>query len=138
MKQDTNVSTKDASIALPVVKSVNTELKQATYVVMAPDEVDLHGDTVSADEIRKACHNFNKFCSAPNLFHVTGTDLFEFSESFIAPVDFQMGERIVKAGTWLAVVQAHDETLWGMMKSGEINGLSIGAMGVSTPIEGEE
>ena len=27
-----------------VVKSVNEELKQATFVVMVPDEVDLHGD----------------------------------------------------------------------------------------------
>ena len=43
-----------------VAKAVNEELMQATYVVMAPDEVDLHGDTVTEEEIRKACFNFNK------------------------------------------------------------------------------
>ena len=39
---------------VPVVKSVNEELRQATYVVLVPDEVDLHGDIVSEDEVRKA------------------------------------------------------------------------------------
>ena len=42
-----------------ITKAVNEELKQATFLVLAPDEVDLQGDTYSADEVRKACHNFN-------------------------------------------------------------------------------
>lgn len=112
-----------------LIKSVNTELRQATYIVMVPDEVDAHGDITDAAEIRKACHNFNKFCQQPNLFHATGTDLFEFAESYISPVDFELDSKLIKAGTWLAVVQAHDDELWELMKSGEINGLSIGAVG---------
>ena len=56
-----------------VVKSVNEELKQATFVVMVPDEVDLHGDIIAEDEVRKACHNFNKHCNQANLFHITKT-----------------------------------------------------------------
>jgi hypothetical protein len=111
-----------------VAKAVNEELKQVTFVVMVPDEVDLHGDITTETEVRKACFNFNKHCGTANLFHLTETDTFEFAESFLAPVDFQLGGREVKKGTWLATLQIHDDELWEGVKSGDFNGLSIGAM----------
>lgn len=113
---------------LQVKKSVNEELKQATFIVMVPDAVDAHGDITSEDEVRKACFNFNKFCREPNLFHLTGTETFEFAESYTSPVDFQLGDREVKKGTWLATIQAKDDNLWELIKSGDIDGLSIGAL----------
>jgi len=115
----------------PVAKSVNEELMQATFIVMVPDEVDLHGDTTSEEEIRKACFNFNKHCRQANLFHLAETDSFEFAESYVSPVDFTLDEIAVKKGTWLATVQVHDSDLWADIKSGEINGLSIGAMALA-------
>lgn len=111
-----------------VAKAVNDELKQVTFVVMVPDEVDLHGDITTEAEVRKACHNFNKYCGTANLFHLTETDTFEFAESYVAPTDFLLGEREVKKGTWLATLQIHDDELWEGVKSGDFNGLSIGAM----------
>lgn len=111
------------------------ELKQATFIVMVPDEVDLHGDITDASEIRKACYNFNKFCRQPNLFHISGTDSFEFAESYIAPVDMQIGEQLIKSGTWLATVQVHDDDLWEAIKSGEVDGLSIGALAYTEELE---
>ena len=113
---------------IKVAKSLNEELKQATFVVLVPDETDLHGDTISEIEVRKAAFNFNKFCRQPNLFHMTGTEMFEFAESYIAPVDFDIDGVAVKKGTWLATVQVHDDGLWDLIKTGEVNGLSIGAM----------
>lgn len=120
---------------VPVIKSLNEELKQATYIVLVPDEVDLHGDIISESEVRKSCHNFNKFCGQANLFHLAKTNTFEFAESYIAPVDLQIDDKVVKKGTWLAVVQALDDDLWELMKSGEICGLSIGALGIKEDIE---
>lgn len=120
---------------IPVVKSVNEELQQATYIVLVPDEVDLHGDTISEDEVRKACHNFNKYCGQANLFHLAKSNTFEFAESYIAPTDIILDDKLVKKGTWLAVVQALDDKLWELMKSGEICGLSIGALGIKEDIE---
>lgn len=120
---------------LQVKKSVNEELKQATFIVMVPDEVDLHGDITSEDEVRKACFNFNSFCRQPNLFHLTKTKSFEFAESYVAPVDFKLGDKEVKKGTWLATIQVHDDTLWELIKSGEVNGLSIGALASVETIE---
>jgi hypothetical protein len=113
------------------------ELKQAVFIVMVPDEPDLHGDITSAAEIQKACHNFNKFCRQPNLFHVSKTDSFEFAESYIAPVDFTIGEEVIKAGTWLANVQFLNDDLWQAVKDGEISGLSIGALAVAEDLTEE-
>ena len=111
------------------------ELKQAMFIVMEPDEVDLHGDITSAEEIRKACFNFNLYCQKPNLFHLSGTDTFDFVESYIAPVDMQIGEQVIKAGTWLATVQVYDDTLWDCIKTVEVAGLSIGALATVEEIE---
>lgn len=113
---------------LQIAKSVNEELKQATFIVMVPEEVDLHGDVTTEDEVRKACHNFNKFCMKANLFHLVQTDTFEIAESYIAPTDFILGDKFVKKGTWLCTLQVLDDELWQLIKSGEVNGVSIGAM----------
>lgn len=123
---------------IPVVKSTNEELKQSLFVVMVPNEVDLHGDITSEEEIRKACHNYNKFCREANLFHITKTSMFEICESYISPVDIMIGDKLVVKGTWLANVQCHNDELWNLIKSGEINGLSIGAMANVETIDEEE
>lgn len=127
-EEEINKSGDDVIGKLPVSKAVNDELKQATFIVMVPDEVDLHGDITSEDEVRKACHNFNKYCRTANLFHLVKSDTFEFAESYCAPTDFVLGDKFVKKGTWLATIQALDDDLWDLIKSGEICALSIGAM----------
>ncbi len=111
------------------------EKRQALFIVMEPDVVDDHGDITSAEEIRKACYNFNKFCRQPNLFHISSTDSFEFAESYIAPADFSIDNTVVKAGTWLATIQVNDEELWSAIKDGEVSGLSIGAFATVEDIE---
>lgn len=118
-----------------LIKSTDNELKQATFIVMVPDEVDLHGDVTTEEEIRKACFNFNKYCRQANLFHVMKTNTFEFLESYIAPVDFEINGIAVKKGTWLATIQALDDKLWELIQSGDINGLSIGALALVEELE---
>lgn len=124
-------------VKLPITKSVDEELKQATFIVMVPDEVDAHGDTTTEAEVRKACHNFNKYSMKANLFHLVETSTFEFCESYCCPTDFVLGEKFVKKGTWLATVQSLDDNLWELIKSGDINGLSIGALAAVETIEEE-
>jgi hypothetical protein len=123
---------------LSITKSVDEELKQATFIVMVPDEVDAHGDTTTEAEVRKACHNFNKYSMKANLFHLVETSTFEFCESYCCPTDFVLGDKFVKKGTWLATVQSLDDNLWELIKSGDINGLSIGALAAVETIEEEE
>lgn len=123
---------------LPVTKAVDEELKQATFIVMVPDDIDEHGDITSEEEVRKACHNFNKYSMKANLFHLVETDTFEFCESYCCPTDFVLGDKFVKKGTWLATVQALDDNLWELIKTGEINGLSIGALASVESIEEDD
>lgn len=116
-------------VNVAVSKSSNEELMQATFVVLEPhssdEEFDLHGDTNSEEEVRKACHNFNTYSCKANLLHLADTDTFAFVESYIAPVDFILGEEFVKKGTWLATIQVFDEEIWELVKSRYFTGLSI-------------
>lgn len=116
----------DIDVNITVSKAVDEELKQATFLVLSPDEVDLHGDIYDADEIRKACHNFQTHCRKANLFHMVETDGAEIIESYIAPTDFYLDDKFIKKGSWLQVWQFHDDDLWTLTKSGDINGVSIG------------
>jgi hypothetical protein len=109
-----------------ISKALDEELKQATFLVLSPDEVDKHGDTYDADEVRKACHNFQVHCRKANLFHASETDLASIVESYIAPSDFYLGEQFIKKGSWLQVWQVEDDEVWGLIKSGDINGVSVG------------
>ena len=113
-----------------IIRARDLDKKQATYVVYAPNEPDSHGTWATEEVIRDACHSFNIFNRKANLFHSVDTDLIEIVESYILPVDATIGDREIKRGTWLAVVQYKDDNLWEMELNGEIQGLSIGAKGV--------
>jgi hypothetical protein len=136
--EEVNVEDQLPGVKLPITKAVDEELKQATFIVMVPDETDLHGDVTSEAEVRKACHNFNKYSMKANLFHLVETDAFEFCESYCCPTDFVLGDKFVKKGTWLATIQSLDDNLWELIKSGEINGLSIGALASVESIEEDD
>jgi len=109
-----------------VIKSKDTKLKQATFVVLQPDVVDAHGDVYDENEIRKAKESFNKACMRANLFHMMETDTFEFIESYITPADMVVNDEFVSKGSWLCTIQAHDDKVWDAIESGQINGVSIG------------
>lgn len=120
---------------IPIIKQANEELKQATFLVLSPDEVDLHGDVYDANEVRKACHNFNTYCRKANLLHLFDTETFSVAESYIAPVDMKMGETIIKAGSWVSVLQFNDDDIWEGVKSGDYSGVSIGATANAEELE---
>lgn len=122
---------------VPVVKSQNEELMQVTYIAMQ-EGVDLHGDYVSTEEVRKAHESFAGSYQRANLFHMVMTDKFSVLESYLAPVDMVIDERFVVKGTWLMTLQIKDDTLWSLIKSQEINGISIGAMCNVEEVEEED
>ena len=115
-------------IKVPILKSTDPKLKQVLFVVMQPDVVDAHGDVTSEEEVRKACHSYNLTCNKVNLFHLAETESFVAVESYITPVDLQIGDRFVTKGSWLANLQVYDDDLWLAIETGEVNGISIGAM----------
>lgn len=124
-----------------ITKSVDVEERRALFVAMEPEVEDAHGDITSAEEIEKACNNFNKHCMKANLFHRVDTDAVEIQQSFITPTDIQFENgREVKKGSWLMWMKFPEgnetsDVLWEMVKSGEVNGISIGGQGYVEEIE---
>lgn len=134
-EEELNTEDTSAWTKISVTKSVDQELQQVLFVCMAPDEVDLHGDVTTAEEISKACHSFNTACGKANLLHLMETDSFSIVESYIAPAEFVLNDKVITKGTWLVNLQVHDDELWELVKSGDINGVSIGALAKVETIE---
>lgn len=117
-----------------VIKALNEEKRQATFLVLEPQypdgmTTDLHGDWYDAETVAKSCHNFNMHCQKANLFHMVNTQAFSFIESYILPVEGVIGDKMIQKGSWLATIQV-DETpegdfIWSGIKDGSFNGLSI-------------
>lgn len=121
-------------------KAVDLEQRRALFVVLEPDTVDLHGDTYSAAEIEKACINFNTHCMKANLFHQVQIETAKIEQSFISPSEFTLDDgRLIKKGTWLQwwyfPEEEESEKLWKAVKSGDINGVSIGCRAMVEELE---
>lgn len=127
---DTNT---DVAPTVEVTKALDVEQRRAMFVVLEPDVVDLHGDTYSAEEVEKACANFNLHCMKANLFHRMMTEDAKVEQSFISPATFTTDDgREIKKGTWLTWMTFPEtetgEIIWKMVKEGDIVGVSIGAL----------
>ena len=128
---------------VPVVKSVEQEERKALFVVLEADVVDLHGDTYTAKEVEKACLNFNKHCMKANFFHRVELEDAEIQQSYVTPATFTLetpdGSVEVKKGTWVQQWYFPEtevgNVLWDGVKSGEFNGVSIGALAKAEDIE---
>lgn len=126
-------SLQEVTTQVEVTKALDEEDRKALFVVLAPDVVDLHGDTYTAVEVEKACDNYNAHCNVAYLFHQVETEEAKAIQSFIAPSDFTLDNGVqVTKGTWLQWWKFPEtetgEALWQGVKSGDINGVSIGAM----------
>lgn len=130
-KQNKSIST------TKLIKQMNQELMQVTYVAMKPG-VDLHSDLVELDEIRKAKESFNESLMQANLFHVAMTDSFKIIESYLAPTDLVLNGYAVVKGTWLVTLQVYDEEIWQMIKDDLITGVSIGAVAAVEYLDDDE
>ena len=119
--------------SVEVTKALDEEQRIAMFVVLSPDEIDLHGDTYSTEEVEKACNNFNTTSMKANLFHKVETEDAKIVQSFINPADFTTDDgREIKKGAWLQWWSFPEteigEKIWKAVKAGDITGVSIGAM----------
>ena len=115
-----------------VEKATNEAERKALFVVLAPDEVDAHGDTYSSQEVEKAMRSFNQHCMKANLFHMVETQEAEIVQSYTTPVDMYIGDTFVTKGTWVQEwffpKTEVGEVLWQAVVNKEITGVSIGAL----------
>lgn len=118
------------------------EEKRIVYgPVLEPGVEDAQGDIVSKEEIRKAAHNFMRKvgmaeAGADGVMHKgrVGVDAAYLVESWLQDGDTKHGEQSITDGTWMIGVHVPDDELWGLVKSGEFTGFSIGGQGMREPL----
>ncbi|WP_144470976.1 XkdF-like putative serine protease domain-containing protein [Bacillus pumilus] len=93
-------------------------------IVYEPNVADAHGDYMTPAEIEKAAHGFLKDAREIDKQHDFEGGVGEVVESYIAPSDFEMGDEVIKKGSWVLVTKASDE-IWEQIQKGEITGYSM-------------
>lgn len=106
------------------------EKRLVTGIVLEPDMIDAQDDTIKSTVIEKAAHLFltkyNKETKL-GLMHTTFGDIgIELCQSFIAPVDYSVGKKKVKKGSWVMTVHVTDDNRWYDIKNRRLTGFSIG------------
>lgn len=103
-------------------------------IVLEPEEEDTQQDVISEEEIRKTAHQFMRDFRQIGLMHrQLITEKVAILESFVAPVAFDIGKEHVKKGTWLLGLFIGDLSLWGQVKRGELDAMSIGGDAIRKP-----
>lgn len=97
-----------------------------------PMDSDAHDQGMTEEEIRKMVDNINTNIDkiSGNIGHVFNTDGFYFVKAWVNECECMIGSEFVPEGQPIIKVQFTDDTLWSMRKTGQLQGLSIGALGV--------
>lgn len=139
-KTSTKPTPTEKSTHVAVIKSKNEALKQATFLVLEPQDEDmttsdLHGDWYSEEDVFKACRSFNETEQKANLLHLIETEGFRFIESYVTLGDTTMGDSIIKKGSWVATIQCDADYIWEGIVDGTFNGLSVQCYAITEEIE---
>jgi hypothetical protein len=115
------------------------EARQIAYSVVlepctAETTIDTQGDYYDAEDIELAAHGFlasvAKGIGGSGVMHL-GAELVGYPvESFIAPVDFVLGDDVVKAGSWVVGMHYPDPAIWADVVKGKYAALSVQGRGV--------
>jgi len=114
----------------------------------APLDPDTQKDVYSDQEIKQAAFGFmEKFQNIGHMHRAIVNNKVKILESYLSPVEFWVtrdgetssskvaGAEHVRKGTWLLGLRVIDKDLWGKVKSGELNGLSIGGSARRVPAD---
>jgi hypothetical protein len=114
--------------------------KQIVYgIVLEPETTDSQGDIYSEEEVESAAHKYMEdFQNAGHMHQTLINQSAVVCESYIAPVDFTMGDQPVKKGTWVLAMHILNDALWGQIKDGTLTGFSIGGWAQRVPAQGNE
>jgi len=112
-------------------------VRQIAYgVVLEPrtaDNPDTQGDWYDADDVEAAFHAFHEAIAksgfAGDLMHDEATQAGHPHDSFIAPIDFELGDQVVKTGSWVMGMHYPDPAIWDRVQKGELGAFSVGGTG---------
>lgn len=122
-----------------LMKSVDTDQRLFTAVVLRPEVVDSHGDIYSHEVVKQACHDYVAHCMNSNLQHQFDLEKADMKivESYIAPTDMSFDEGDVVKGDWVMVAKIENEELWKACKEGHFTGFSVGCNGMVEELDDE-
>lgn len=111
-----------------LAKSIDTDQRLFTAVVLRPEKVDSHGDIYSADVVKQACHDYVQHCMASNVQHLFDVEKSDMAivESYIAPTDISFEQGDALKGDWVMTAKITNDVLWEACKAGEFTGFSVG------------
>jgi hypothetical protein len=99
-------------------------------VVLEPNLPDSQGDTVTPEEIEKACHRFMVQSQKADVQHSEEAAGAQLIENFIAPQDLRLAGEHVTEGSWVQAWQITDPVVKREIEEGMRTGFSIGGSGV--------
>lgn len=110
------------------------EAERLVYgVVLEPETVDTQDDIISADEIKRACWKYMETYQQVGVQHSYINPQILIRECYVAPVDFMLGNELVKTGSWVMAVGVYDEDVWQAVLKKELTGFSIGGYAIREP-----
>ena len=109
---------------IKVIAKVDDAQRLVYGIVYEPNVADAHGDYMTPAEIEKAAHGFLKDAREIDKQHDFQGGVGEVVESYIAPSDFEMGDEVIKKGSWVLMTKASDE-IWEQIQKGDITGYSM-------------
>lgn len=110
------------------IKKSDDELQIVWGEVYAPGFPDSQGDFMTADTVQEMAYEFMRKSQLDSIDtgHSREKNGSYIVESFIARED----DPVFIPGSWVIGVKVPDGDVWGMVKSGELNGFSIDGHGV--------
>ena len=125
----------EKSFYIPIAKA--DAAKHLVYgVVLEPDAADGQGDTISAEEIERACHSFMLRSQTLDLEHERELDKVEAAivENYIASQELTWERNgqttMVQPGSWVMVTKVFSDDIWKQVEEGALTGYSIRGWGV--------
>jgi hypothetical protein len=116
-----------------IVKT-DDERMVAYGIVYAPDQEDAHGDTASADTIRKACYEFMR---EGRLKNIDTEHSFTNESAYVCECWLvRKGDELFPSepeGAWAVGIRIGDPDLWKQLKSGELTGISLAGIARMEP-----
>lgn len=108
-----------------------------------PGNTDTQGNWATAEEVKKACHNFNRKLldqkpkkAGVDKQHNEVLGYGAVLESYVAKA--AIPEINAAPGDWVAAVEVTDSTSWAEIVKGDITGFSIGGKASIIPAKGGE
>lgn len=93
--------------------------------VLVPDVIDRQGDVVSAEEIAKACADYNQGAKLVFRDHERPLDGAEVIESYVTPGPMEVNGVRIPAGSWVCKCRVSRE-IHDAARRGAVKGFSVG------------